>query len=49
MAFSGSGVAGKNVENELCAIDYPYIDDFLDVALLRCREIVIEQEKIGGH
>ena len=39
----------KNVENKLCAVDYPALDDPLDIALLRRSEIVIEQQHIGIH
>ena len=47
LAFTGAGVLGENVEDELGAIDDPRVDDFLDIALLGCGEVVIEQKKIG--
>jgi hypothetical protein len=47
LAFAGSRVTRKDVENELRAVDHPPLNDLFDVALLRWTEIVIEQQHIG--
>ena len=49
LAFTGASVFGKNVEDELSAIDHANVDHPLDVALLRGGEIVVEEQKIGGN
>jgi hypothetical protein len=41
-------VLGKNVENELGAVNHPRVDNFFDIPLLRGGEVVIEQQEIGG-
>jgi hypothetical protein len=40
-------VSRKNIEDELCAINNPRFGRCLDVALLRRREIVIEDDERG--
>ncbi len=40
---------GKNVEDELRAVDHPPVDDLFDVALLRSGQVVIEEKQIGIH
>jgi len=47
LAFTGSRVPRKDVEDKLRAIDYPALNNLFDVALLGWAEIVIEQEHIG--
>ena len=39
-------MAGKNVQDELCAVDHTGLDHLLDIALLRGRQIVIEKDEI---
>ena len=39
---------GKNVKNELGAINYPRMDYFLDIALLGSRQIMVEEKQVGG-
>ncbi len=48
LSFPGAGVAGKNVENELGPVNDPRVHDAFDIALLRRREIVVEQDYVGG-
>jgi hypothetical protein len=47
LAFPGSRVPRKDVEDELRAIDHPPLDNLFDVALLGWTEVVIEQEHVG--
>src|SRR5438270_4323197 len=47
LAFAGTGVAGKDVEDQLGAIDDAGLHDLLDVALLRRREVVVKEDKVG--
>ena len=47
LAFTGLGMARKDVEDELRAVDHALVQDALDVALLRRREIVIEEDQVG--
>ncbi len=35
LAFAGAGVPGKNIEDELRAVDHAALDDLFNVALLR--------------
>src|SRR5208283_1184336 len=49
LTFTSAGVTGKNIENQLRAIDDARVDDALNVALLRRRKIVIEQDHIRGN
>ena len=48
LAFARSRMFRENVEDELGAVNHPGVDQFLDVALLRSREVVIEQQQISG-
>ena len=48
LAFPGARMFRENVEDQLSAVDHAGVDQFLDVALLRSREVVIEQQQIGG-
>ena len=47
LTFAGAGVAGKDVEDELRPIQYPDVELALQVALLRRREFVIENDHVG--
>ena len=47
LAFTGARVFGKDIEDELRAVDHPGVDQFLDIALLRSSEVVIEKQQIG--
>src|SRR5271166_4298823 len=47
LTFAGAGVARKNVEDELRAVDNPYVEVALQVTLLRGRELVVEDDHIG--
>ena len=47
LAFTGAGVAGEDIENELRAVDDAHVDDLFQVALLGGGEVMIEQKKIG--
>jgi hypothetical protein len=49
LAFTGTGVTGKDIENQLRAIDDAGVDDALNITLLGRREVVIEQNHIGGN
>jgi hypothetical protein len=49
LTFTSAGVARKNIENQLRAIDDARVDHAFNVALLRRREIVIEQNHIRGN
>ena len=49
LTFTSAGVPRKDIENQLRAIDDARVDHALDVALLRRREIVIEQNHIRGN
>jgi len=49
LTFTGSGVAGKNVENKLSPVDYASVHFPFDIALLGRRQIVIEEDEIGGN
>ena len=52
LALTGAGVFGKDIEDELSAVDHSRVNQFLDIALLRRREVVIEKQQIGrnrGH
>jgi hypothetical protein len=40
-------VSSEDVEDQLCAVDYSGFDCFLNVALLRSTEVVIEKNQIG--
>ena len=48
LAFPGTRMFREDVEDQLSAVDHAGVDQFLDVALLRSREVVIEQQQIGG-
>jgi hypothetical protein len=47
LTFTGPGVAGKNVEDELRPVDHAALDDFFDIALLRRRQIMIKEQDIS--
>jgi len=47
LTFAGAGVAGKNVEDELGAVENPAGQCSFKVAQLRGREVVIEENEIG--
>ena len=47
LAFTGARVAGKDVEDELGAIDDAQVELALQVALLRWRQLVIEDDEVG--
>ena len=49
LTLTRAGVPSKNIENELRAIDDARVDYAFDVALLRGREVVIEQNHIRGN
>ena len=47
LAFTGTRVSRKDIENQLCPIDDSSLNDLFDVALLRRTEIVIEEKDVG--
>ena len=47
LAFAGSRVPRKNIEDQLRAVDDPPLNDLFDIALLRRTEIVIEEQNVG--
>jgi hypothetical protein len=47
LAFSAAGMAGKNIKNELGAIDDPRIYFFFNIALLGRRKLMIDENQIG--
>ena len=52
VALTGAGVSGKDVQNELRAIDDAHGQQVVQVARLRRREVVVEQDQVGtggGH
>jgi hypothetical protein len=49
LAFPGARVAGKDIQNELRAVDHSSLNNFFDVALLRWAKVVIEKKNIGIH
>ena len=49
LSFTGAGVTGKDIQDQLGAVDHPRVHYLLDVALLGGREIVIKQQKIRRH
>src|SRR5262249_35830362 len=49
LTFARSRMASKNVENQLRAIDDTCVDLALNVSLLRCRDVVIENDEVGRH
>jgi hypothetical protein len=49
LAFTSPSMFCKNVEDELGAVNYPRIDNFFDIPLLRGGEVVIEQQEIGRY
>jgi hypothetical protein len=49
LALTRSRVSGEDVENELSAIDHTGVEHAFDIALLRWREVVIEQNYAGGN
>jgi hypothetical protein len=42
-------MAGKDVQDELCAVDYPRVYFFFYVALLGRRKFVVDEHKVGVH
>ncbi len=46
LAFTSPGAAGKDVENELRAVDDPAIERVLEVALLGGREVVVDDHEV---
>jgi hypothetical protein len=40
-------MSGKNIENELRAINHASVHHFLNIALLRSREIVVEKQQVS--
>ena len=49
LTFAGAGVPGKDVEDELSAVDYAALDNSFYVALLGSSEVVIEEEKVSVY
>ncbi len=49
LAFTGSGMAREDIQNQLRPIDDAGVNNALDIALLRRRKIVIEENQIGGN
>ena len=47
LAFAGARVAGKDIENELGAVDHSHVERALQVTLLRRRQLVIEDDQVG--
>ncbi len=47
LSLAGARMAGKDVEDELGAIDHPQVEPTLQIALLRWREFVIEDDQVG--
>ena len=46
LSFTGAGVAGEDVEDKLRAIDHPDLELALQVALLRWRQLVVEDDEV---
>jgi hypothetical protein len=49
LAFPGARVPRKNVEDQLGTVDHSPVNDLFDVALLRSRQVVIKEKKVGIH
>jgi hypothetical protein len=47
LAFAGASVASEDVEDELCAVDDATWETRLEVAKLRGRQVVIEEDEVG--
>ena len=47
LALAGAGVAGKNVEDELGAVEHAARQRGLEVAKLCGRKVVIEEDQVG--
>ncbi len=47
LAFAGAGVAGKDVEDELGAVEHAAGQGGLEVAQLGGREVVVEEHQVG--
>ena len=47
LAFTAAGVAGKDIQDELRAVDHPRIDFFFNIALLGRRKLVIDEHQVG--
>src|SRR5581483_949104 len=48
LAFACAGMGGENVEDQLRSINNANMGEFLDVPLLRCGQVVIEQQYVSG-
>jgi hypothetical protein len=49
LAFTRSSVAGKNIKNELSAVNDARVHHFFNIALLRSSEVVIKQNQISRY
>ncbi len=48
-AFPGTRAAGEDIEDQLRSIDYLDPDFFLQIALLRRRKVLIEDDHVRGN
>ncbi len=49
LASGALGAQGKNVENQAGAINHPAVQDAFQVALLRRRQFMVEDDQVGRH
>jgi hypothetical protein len=49
LALTSAGVPREDIEDQLGAINNAGVNNALDIALLRRREIVVEQNNVGGN
>ena len=47
LPFTGARVPGKNIENQLRAIDHPHMQNVFNVSLLRGGKIVVKDDELG--
>ncbi len=48
LSFAAPGAAGKNIQNQLGPVDHPQVQLALEVAQLGGREVVVDDDQIGG-
>src|SRR5690606_2098766 len=47
LGLAGAGAAGKDIEDELAAVEHPAAHDLLELANLRRAELVVEHNQVG--
>jgi hypothetical protein len=47
LAFTAAGVAGKNIQDELGAVDDARVDFIFNIALLGRGKLVVDQHQVG--